>query len=62
VVPVTISGTHYVMPKKRFSIKAGLVTIVFNKPIEPSEFGSREELTEKVRAAINAALPAEYQT
>ena len=41
VVPVTISGTHYVMPKRRFSIKPGLVTIVFHKPIEPAEFGSR---------------------
>jgi len=62
VVPVTISGTHYVMPKKRFAIKPGLVTVIFHPPIEPAEFGSREELTEKVRAAINAGLPQEYQS
>ena len=62
VVPVTISGTHYVMPKKRFSIKPGLVTVIFHKPIEPDEFNSREELTEKVRAAINSRLPPQYQS
>jgi 1-acyl-sn-glycerol-3-phosphate acyltransferase len=62
VVPITIVGTHYVMPKKRFSIKPGVVTLLFHKPIEPAEFGSREELTEKVRAAINSGLPTEYQS
>jgi len=62
VVPTTIVGTHYVMPKKRFSIKPGIVTVIFHKPIEPAEFGSREELTEKVRSAINGGLPGEYQS
>ncbi len=62
VVPVTISGTHYVMPKRRHSIKAGLVTVIFHNPIEPAEFGTREELMEKVRVAINSGLSAEYQT
>jgi len=38
------------------------VTVIFHPPIEPAEFGSREELTEKVRAAINAGLPQDYQS
>jgi 1-acyl-sn-glycerol-3-phosphate acyltransferase len=62
VVPVTIVGTHYVMPKKRFSIKPGLVTVIFHPPIEPAVFGSREELMDKVRTAINSGLPREYQS
>lgn len=62
VVPVTISGTHYIMPKRRFSIKPGLVSITFHQPIEPENFGAREELMEKVRAAIASGLPEEYQT
>jgi 1-acyl-sn-glycerol-3-phosphate acyltransferase len=62
VVPVTISGTHFVMPKKRLAIKPGLVTVTFHPPIEPSEFGSREDLMEKARATINSGLPPEYQT
>ena len=62
VVPVTISGTHFVMPKSRLAIKSGLVTVMFHPPIEPEEFGSREELMEKVRTVINGGLPEEYRT
>jgi len=61
VVPVTISGTHYLMPKGRFSIKPGKVQIIFHDVIEPRNFGSRESLMEKVRAAINSGLAPEYQ-
>ena len=60
VVPITISGTHYVMPKGRFSIKPGTVTLIFHKPIETKEFGTREALMEKVKTAINSGLPQEY--
>lgn len=61
VVPVTISGSHYVMPKGRFAIKPGIVTMTFHPPIEPEDFGSRDELMKKVRQAINSALPEEMQ-
>jgi 1-acyl-sn-glycerol-3-phosphate acyltransferase len=61
VVPVTIVGSHYVMPKKRFAIKPGTVTVIFHPPIEPKDFGSRECLMEKVRKAIESGLPAEFQ-
>ncbi len=62
VVPITISGTHYVMPKRRFAIKPGSVTVIFHKPIEPAEFGHRECLMEQVRAAINSGLAVEYRS
>jgi 1-acyl-sn-glycerol-3-phosphate acyltransferase len=61
VVPVTISGTHYVMPKGRFAIKPGKVEVIFHDPIEPKDFGSRENLMEKVRRAIDGGLPPEMQ-
>jgi 1-acyl-sn-glycerol-3-phosphate acyltransferase len=61
VVPVTISGTHAVMPKKTLSINPGLVTVTFHPPIEPSEFGARDDLMERVRAAINSGLPEAYR-
>jgi 1-acyl-sn-glycerol-3-phosphate acyltransferase len=61
VVPVTISGTHYVMPKRRFAVKPGNVDVIFHDPIEPKDFRSREALIVKVWEAINAGLPAEYQ-
>jgi 1-acyl-sn-glycerol-3-phosphate acyltransferase len=62
VVPVTIVGSHGVMPKRRFSIKPGVVTVIFHEPIQPKDFRDRESLMEKVRALINSGLPAEFQT
>jgi 1-acyl-sn-glycerol-3-phosphate acyltransferase len=61
VVPVTIAGTHCLMPKRRFAIKPGMVTIIFHDPIEPQDFGDREALMEKVRTVIDRGLPGEYQ-
>jgi 1-acyl-sn-glycerol-3-phosphate acyltransferase len=62
VVPVTISGTHRAMPKGRFSITPGLVSVIFHKPIDPADFGDREQLMEKVRRAIMSGLPEQYHS
>jgi len=61
VVPITITGTHSLMPKARFAIRPGTATVIFHPPIEPSDFGSREGLMEKVRAAIDSGLPEELR-
>jgi 1-acyl-sn-glycerol-3-phosphate acyltransferase len=61
VVPVTIAGTNYLMPKARFAIKPGVATVIFHPPIEPDDFGSRECLMEKVRAVIDSGLPQEFR-
>jgi 1-acyl-sn-glycerol-3-phosphate acyltransferase len=61
VVPITISGTEEVMPKARFGIRPGVVTVQFHDAIEPSEFGTRDCLIAKVRAAINGGLPPGLQ-
>jgi 1-acyl-sn-glycerol-3-phosphate acyltransferase len=61
VVPITISGTEAVMPKARFAIRPGMVTVQFHDPIEPADFGERDCLMAKVRAAINSGLPAELR-
>jgi 1-acyl-sn-glycerol-3-phosphate acyltransferase len=62
VVPVTISGTHYVMPKGRFAIKPAPVRVIFHPPIEPADFLSRDCLMEKVRVAIDSGLPEELRS
>jgi 1-acyl-sn-glycerol-3-phosphate acyltransferase len=62
VVPITISGTEQVMPKARFAIHPGTVTVQFHEPIEPADFGDRDCLMGKVRAAINSGLPPELQS
>ncbi len=59
VIPMTIVGTHYAMPKARFSIKPALATVIFHDPIEPKDFVSREALMEKVRSTIDSGLPEE---
>jgi 1-acyl-sn-glycerol-3-phosphate acyltransferase len=61
VVPVTIVGSNEVMPKRRFAIKPGTVTVIFHAPIEPKDFGSRDCLMAKVRRAIDSGLPVELQ-
>jgi len=61
IIPMTIVGTHYAMPKGRFAIKPGRVKVIFHSPIEPKDFGSRECLMEKVRAAIESGLPEEFR-
>jgi len=57
VVPITITGTTEVMPKARFAIRPGTVTVQFHDAIEPKDFGDRDCLMAKVRAAINSGLP-----
>jgi 1-acyl-sn-glycerol-3-phosphate acyltransferase len=61
VVPITISGTQEVMPKARFAIQPGTVTVQFHEPIEPADFGDRESLMAKVRDVIKSGLPEELR-
>lgn len=61
VVPVTINGTHQIMPKRRFSIQPGTATVIFHHPIWPAEFNDRDALMARVRDVINSALPPQYQ-
>jgi 1-acyl-sn-glycerol-3-phosphate acyltransferase len=61
VIPMTIVGTHYAMPKARFSIKPATIQVIFHPPIEPKDFGSRDCLMEKVRGVIESGLPEEYR-
>jgi 1-acyl-sn-glycerol-3-phosphate acyltransferase len=62
VVPVTIVGSHDLMPKARFQISPGTLRVVFHDPIEAKDFVSRDCLMERVRSTINRGLPVEYQS
>jgi 1-acyl-sn-glycerol-3-phosphate acyltransferase len=61
VVPMTIIGTHDAMPKGRFAIRPARVKVIFHPSIEPKDFGGRDSLMEKVRAAIDSGLPEELR-
>jgi 1-acyl-sn-glycerol-3-phosphate acyltransferase len=56
VVPVTLVGTHEMMPKGSNKLKPGTVRAVFHPPIYPANVRKREELMEAVRAAIGRGL------
>lgn len=62
VVPVSIVGTHELMPKARFQISPGTVKVIFHDPILPKDFGDRDCLMARVRAAINNGLPSQYKS
>ena len=51
-----------VMPKARFAIQPGTVTVQFHDPIEPADFGDRDCLMAKVRDVISGGLPQELRT
>jgi 1-acyl-sn-glycerol-3-phosphate acyltransferase len=61
VIPMTIVGTHEAMPKGRFAVKPEKVKVIFHAPIEPKDFGDREQLMEKVRAVIESGLPEQFR-
>lgn len=44
VLPVTIIGSHLITPKKSLKINKGTIRIIIDKPIQPSQFGTVEEL------------------
>ena len=61
IIPMTIVGTHYAMPKARFAIKPGAGQSDFPCPDRAQRFRRPRPLMEKVRAAIDSGLPDEYK-
>jgi 1-acyl-sn-glycerol-3-phosphate acyltransferase len=59
VVPVTLVGTHELLPKGKLLARPGTVQIVFHAPLEPSRAAGRDALMSEVRDAIAGALPPE---
>lgn len=58
VVPVTIEGTHDLLPKGKLLNRTGIVRVIFHEPIDPTVVGDRECLMAAVRNSISRALPA----
>lgn len=63
IVPVSVSGSRQITPKKSTRIHPGVVKIVYGRPIPVAGLGKdgRHQLKEKVRAAILAGLDPELQ-
>ena len=61
ILPVTIVGTHRVLPSTAVTVRKGQrVVVTFHPPIDPKDYGisRRDELVSAVRASIASALPA----
>jgi 1-acyl-sn-glycerol-3-phosphate acyltransferase len=56
VVPVTIRGTHHILPKGRFFLRQGTAELMFHTPLWPKDFPDREALMEATKAAIERGL------
>jgi len=63
VVPVACSGAHRVVAKKSYRIRPGEVVVRFCPAIDAAEYSlnRRNELAQRVHAAIAAALPPDQQ-
>jgi 1-acyl-sn-glycerol-3-phosphate acyltransferase len=63
IVPVACSGAHRVMEKRSLVIHPGEVLVEFLEPIDASQYGfeQRDELNERVRLAMAAALPEDQR-
>lgn len=58
VVPISIWGTEQMMTKGSLRIQPGTAHVAFRPPIDPADFGSRDELMRAVRESIASGLPA----
>lgn len=63
VVPVACAGAHRILPKGSLRMRPGEVTVKFCPPVNAGDYAmeGRRELSDRVRAAIAAALPADQQ-
>ncbi|HHO77110.1 MAG TPA: 1-acyl-sn-glycerol-3-phosphate acyltransferase [Deltaproteobacteria bacterium] len=58
IVPVTVVGSHNLLPKNALHIKSGMVRVIVGDPIDTSAFSEhdRDELIDTVRSVIMGNL------
>ncbi len=63
ILPISITGSHRVLPGGSLRLLPGHVHIHVGRPIDPRDFGpeGRDALMAHVRRAIGAALPADQR-
>lgn len=63
IAPVTISGSHRILPKRSLRIERGTIKVTFGKPIPTRgvSIEAREMLKEQVREAIGRGYDPELQ-
>lgn len=63
IVPISVSGSHRIAPKKSLRIRGGRIKVVYGRPISTEGLGpeDRKLLMERVRRAILAGLDPALQ-
>jgi 1-acyl-sn-glycerol-3-phosphate acyltransferase len=61
IIPIAISGTQSMMRKGSAAIMPGVARVQLLAPIDPAQYGSREEILRAVYGAIAEALPVEMK-
>ncbi len=54
VLPITIIGSHLITPKKSLKINKGTIRVIIDKPIQPSQFSTVEELMAACSEVVTA--------
>jgi 1-acyl-sn-glycerol-3-phosphate acyltransferase len=54
IVPVTIRNTDRLMPKGKFVVRKGEVTVMFHPPISPGDYPDRDTLIAAVRNTVQS--------
>lgn len=60
IVPVSISGTRFIQPRKNLRVMPGPIKVVISPPIAPGAFRRKEDLMSAVRQAINAHYDPDF--
>ena len=60
IVPVSISGTRFIQPRKSLRVRPGPIKVVIASPIAPDAFRRKEDLIAAVRQAINASYDPDF--
>jgi 1-acyl-sn-glycerol-3-phosphate acyltransferase len=59
VIPLTINGSYKILPKKKFRILPGNISLIIDKPIPVKESGGKEEEI-KLMEAVNTVISKNY--
>jgi 1-acyl-sn-glycerol-3-phosphate acyltransferase len=59
IIPITLLGTETLLPKGKFFVRPGEVTVIFHPPVDPTLYSDRDELVKAVRDSIASSLPPE---
>lgn len=60
IVPVSISGTRFIQPRKSIRVRPGPIKVVISPPILPTTFRRKEELMAAVRQAIDTHYDPDF--